>query len=141
MKTLDDLEPLLVKVGATRKNGATWIERVEMLRNALPATLPGQPRQFLHYHAVHLVVMAAIVVAGAEPREAVRIAASIARSAKGSTRPAREWLVFARGDFSKSTWTDAPDSASLIERFGLVPMSLIPVGTIVRMIDELYAEA
>jgi hypothetical protein len=138
MKTLVELEPLLLKMGSTAKNGANWIERLEQLRYSMPPTLPGQSRMFQHIHAVELVAIAALVNGGAEPRQAAPIAAAVVRSVKATGKPAREWIIFACGNFTKGKHVDKPDLEALTKELGMVPLSCVPIGAVVRMVDDLY---
>lgn len=141
MRTLYELEPLLKHVGQSLKFASNAIERNEQLRLSLPATVPGQPRMFNRLHAIQLITMAAFVTAGARPKRAQPLAAAIVRGAR-APGPLREWMVFPAGKFEKGAAiaTNEPNLAALNAEFGSVPLSLVPIGAIVRMIDQLYAE-
>jgi hypothetical protein len=140
MKTLAQLEPLLLKMGATAKNGATWIERLDHLRNSMIPTLPGQSRPFPNIKAKQLIFVAALVKAGARPAQADAYAAA-AMSDIEVGQPVPEWLVVAAGDFQSGLPTDFPDVAELTEHFGAVPLTMIPLRAIEKMVDDLYEGA
>lgn len=140
MKNSLDLEPLIVAVGSSWKSASNWIERIELVRNFLQPTLPGQPRQFRHHEAVLLVTTAALVAGGAKPKMAAPIAAAIARAVKANGKPAREWLIYRGGNFKKGVHTDSTDAAEVAKQVGAGPLCFIPIGDIVRMVDRLWQE-
>ena len=96
---------------------------------------------FSRLDTIQLIAMAAFVTAGATPRRAQPLAAAIVRHVRG-TAPLREWMVFPAGAFTKGTAiaTNEPNLAALNTEFGNVPLSLVPIGAIVRTVDQLYAE-
>lgn len=141
MKTLLELEPLFVTVGGTLKNTTNYIERIDLVRNFVPAGGRGKLRLFRHHEAVFLVCLASLVTAGAAPgEEAAPIAAAIARAVKAKGKPSREWLIYKSGAFGSGISTDETDAAKISEKFGIGPLCFVPVGAIVRMVDDLYAE-
>lgn len=137
LKTLIDLGPMLKQLGASLKNGATWIDRLDVLRSSMPATLPGQPRQFDVNHAKELLLVAAFVKGGARPRHAAGYAAQMMIDVKrGAKLP--QWMVVAAGDFKTARPAEDRDIPRMPKAFGTVPITLIPIRAISDMVDKFY---
>lgn len=140
MKTLSDIEPVLSKMGASVRDASNWIARLDDLRDRLPATIAGSARKLSRDHARDLCLIAAMVKAGAAPAMASIFSASLLRSLKATGKVQRNWLVFPAGKLDEVIGTNAPDIAALSRQFGEVPLSLVPVGAVVRMVDDLFED-
>lgn len=136
-KTLIDLVPQLEALGASQRNAADWIDRIDWLRHFLPPTLPGQPRMFNSMHAKALMFVAAFVKGGARPKNAAAYAASLIDAVQAGEQLAA-WVVVSAGDFNHAEPADEIDIHALTRAFGMVPITLLPVRAIAAMVDKLY---
>jgi hypothetical protein len=140
-KTLNELAPLFAELRASVKGAANWIERVDLLRNSMPATLPGQPRMFDIFHAKELMFVAAFVKGGMRPAQASAYAALIMDEVK-LRNPLPQWTVVAAGDFNSALPVEILNSESLAQHFGsVVPLTIVPLRAVAKMVDDLYEVA
>ena len=138
MKTLTQIEPLLMKLGSNVSDASNWIARLDDFSARLKKTIGGTPRRFTRENAIELLLIAATVKAGAAPLVAASYAKSAMTRFKSTGKPSGEWLVFRCGNFTSSTDANDPDMRALTKKSGRVPLSLVPFGEIIRMVDDLF---
>lgn len=140
MKTLTELAPVLEQFGSSTRDASNWIARDKALAARLPKTIAGSAREFSRLDAIDLVSIAALVKGGAMPARAASYSAAMVRSVKATGKASREWIVFPCGRLKDAVGSDKPDPNEMVKHFGEVPLSFVPIGAVVRMVDKLFAE-
>jgi len=138
-KTLAEIVPIIVRLGGSQADAGNWLARLKFSTRMKP-TIAGKARQFTRLNAIELALLTAFVQVGGRPSDALKKAGHVIGEMGGKLF--REWVAFACGDLQLTTWMSAPDLDQIEKawggRFVGVPVSLVPVGAIIRMVDELY---